>query len=120
LDWKRYKQICDTPNVFSRWMLQQTIELTEPSLAAQIDAVFATVPVAQPADHSGGEVVDMFELAFTQDQVDAICLAVLTAASAGQTTSGTRDRGLGGFVEAWSEYSEHLSRSEQASCFKNY
>jgi hypothetical protein len=114
LDWKRYKQICDTPNVFSRWMLEQTIELTELPLAAEIDAVLGTVPLHKPADHSGGEGVDMFELAFTEDQVNAIRLAVLKATSAGQTTSGTQNRGLGGFLEAWSEYARYLSHGKQA------
>ena len=94
-------------------MLEQTIELAELPLAAEIDAVLESVPVPKPEDHRGGEVADMFELAFTRDQVAAIRLAVLQAISAGQTTSGTRDRGLGGFMEAWSEYDEHLSRGEQ-------
>ncbi|MFV2089548.1 MAG: hypothetical protein ACC642_02735 [Pseudomonadales bacterium] len=94
-------------------MLAQTKELTDTASTARIDEVLGAAPVVKPADHQGDELSDMFELTLTGAQVTAIGAAVRAAVSAGQTTTGTRDRGLGGFIEAWSEYAEYLSRRER-------
>ena len=111
LDWERYKQICDTPDVFSRWMLAQTKELTSADLALQIDCALAMTPIEKPIDHSGNTATDMFELSLTRESVKRIREEVALASSQDRTTSATSNRGLGGFVEAWTDYVEHLSKA---------
>ena len=34
MDWRTYKKLADQPEVFSRWMLEQTLELIERNGAA--------------------------------------------------------------------------------------
>lgn len=104
MDWDRYKRICDRPDVFSRWMLEQTRELVEADLALRLAAVQDGLPVEKPADHLGGAPTDMFALTLSVLEVERICLAIESAITAGVTTSATRRRGLGGFQEAWTEY----------------
>jgi len=107
LDWERYKQICDTPNVFSRWMLEQTRELTAPLFSVELGGVLEKIPVPKPADHHGERATDMFELSLEPDQVLAIAEEVAQAVRLSRTTSGTAGRGLGGFQEAWAEYAAY-------------
>jgi len=104
LDWDRYKQICDRPNVFSRWMLEQTRELVDADLALRLAAVQDASPIEKPFDHQGGAATDMFALMLSDVEVERICLTIESAIAAGVTTSATRRRGLGGFREAWTEY----------------
>lgn len=104
MDWNRYKQLCDLPNVFSRWMLEQTLELLEDDLARRIERLLAGAPLEKPADHRGGAISDMFELSLTREELVRICRSVDAAATAGRCTSATGGRGLGGFREAWAEY----------------
>ena len=111
MDWDRYKQICDAPNVFSRWMLEQTRELTCSAVAVELERILATRPVTKPTDHRGGAASDMFELELSAGQVSAIVVDVRSAAAHGRRSSGTMARGLGGFEAAWNEYAEYLRRS---------
>lgn len=104
MDWDRYKQLCDTPNVFSRWMLEQTAELLESELAELIERAVAGAALPKPADHRGDAATDMFVLRFPREDVVRICARVVAAAEAGETTTATAGRGLGGFREAWGEY----------------
>jgi hypothetical protein len=111
MDWARYKALCDSPEVLSRWMIEQTLELLgDADAAAALRAVLGGAPLEKPSDHRGGMATDMFVLALSLGQVRAISEAVQGAVASGQTTSGTRTRGLGGFVEAWDEYQRHLAR----------
>jgi hypothetical protein len=106
MDWTRYKQLCDTPSVFSRWMLEQTLELLRryDSPSAALERTLTDAAIAKPEDHSGGPATDMFELRLSTAEVVAIVGVVATARSEGGATSATRSRGLGGFLEAWQEY----------------
>lgn len=104
MDWNRYKQLCDLPNVFSRWMLEQTGELLEDDLCRSIDRVLAGTPLEKPDDHRGGTVTDMFVLSLEREEVMRICRSVDAASAAGRRTSATAGRGLGGFREAWTDY----------------
>jgi len=114
MDWERYKAICDTPDVCSRWLLEQTLELVAPGdLAAHVQADMARPPVEKPADHRGDAATDMFAMTLSCDQVAALRQCVEQAAAAGTTTSATRGRGLGGFVEAWREYEQYLERRQE-------
>lgn len=119
MDWERYKQICDTPNVFSRWMLEQTGELTSDRLGAALEQALQLPPVPKPEGHRGGAATDMFELALSVWLVDDIANEVREAAAVLRTTSATEDRGLGGFAEAWNEYAEFLSeKSTRGKAFQ--
>lgn len=107
VDWASYKELCDRPNVLSRWMLTETASLLEPPLRQRLLAQLAT-PLPKPPDHRGGTDTDMFEVALSGAEVHAVRLAVERAAQAGTATPRTQGRGLGGFVEAWREL-EHAT-----------
>ncbi|MCZ6655781.1 MAG: hypothetical protein O7C67_00655 [Gammaproteobacteria bacterium] len=110
MDWNCYKQRCDKPEMWSRWMLNETIELVgdQSHLAQTLEAVLREEPLAKPPGHRGGPETDMFELALDIADVDTIVAAVRQAVEHKATTSG--GRGLGGFAEAWQEFQRHVSR----------
>ncbi len=111
MDWDRYKALCDTPDVCSRWMLQQTLELlNDGALQARLERVLAEQPLPKPEDHRGGAATDMFRVDLSFEEVQAVRRQVEAARSRGATTSATRGRGLGGFIEAWQEYEAFLAR----------
>ena len=121
MDWERYKRLCDSPSVFSRWMLAQTLELLADACdeagresAAARASLMASVtrqPLPRPADHRGDSRTDMFELDLTATDARVILYRVQEAVAADSTTAATRNRGLGGFVEAWQEYLDYLDFS---------
>ena len=106
MDWNDYKALCDSPRTFSRWMLEQSIELLrdEPQRADALTRVLQGVPLDKPSDHRGDASTDMFVVALESSAARGIHRVVVAAVSAGLTTSGTKPRGLGGFAEAWREY----------------
>lgn len=111
MDWDRYKVICDTPDVCSRWLLDQTLELMDdPALVNRLTGALDGSPIEKPDDHEGGAETDMFRLSLTLSDVRAVRSRVEDAAASGVTTSGTRGRGLGGFAETWREYEQFLER----------
>ena len=111
MDWERYKALCDSPDVCSRWLLEQTLELVgEPALAKRLRDHLQAGPLPKPDDHEGGSETDMFQMSLILSEVQALHQRVAQAAAAGSTTSGTRDRGLGGFVETWRDYERFLDR----------
>ena len=114
MDWCAYKSLCDSPQTFSRWMLEQSVELLadEAPLAERVAAVLRDTPLEKPADHRGGAPTDMFTLALSAAECRAIDAAVTRAVADGRTTTGTRARGLGGFREAWHEYALYVERNE--------
>ena len=112
MDWDTYKQLCDTPDVMSRWMLEQTIELLDLGCRPLLEAVLVGQPVPKPTDHRGGAATDMFRLDLAREAVLMIHEQVAQAVLTGRTTSATRDRGLGGFEEAWREFVQHLEKAD--------
>ena len=111
MDWDTYKTLSDAPDVCSRWLLEQTLELVAtPGLAARVRAPMHPGPLPKPPDHQGGRETDMFRMSLTLDEVRLLRQRVEDAAGGGASTSGTRDRGLGGFVETWREYEAFLDR----------
>ncbi len=109
LDWDAYKHVCDTPDVLSRWMLEQTAELLTAPLRSELENALQSAPLPKPDDHTGGAATDMLQLNLAPEQAREVHACVAAAVAAGATTSGTRTRGLGGFEEAWREYLEHLN-----------
>ena len=116
MEWRHYKALCDSPDVLSRWMLNQTLELLSPdspggAFAALRLALAGTLegpPLAKPVDHRGGPATDMFRVGLSVDEARSVVTLVARAAAAGRPTRATAGRGLGGFVEAWQELVEHL------------
>lgn len=89
-------------------MLVQTVELLEQEPGAEasrllLEQTLRAQPLGKPADHRGGPLTDMFRLPLTAAEAAAVVEAVARASAAGRTTTATAVRGLGGFVEAWSE-----------------
>ena len=78
-------------------------QLEHDALAGSLQAALLTQPLAKPADHSGPKETDMFQLTLSVEQRKQV-LDVIRKGVAGElkTESG---RSLGGFVEAWDEYS---------------
>lgn len=111
MDWERYKARCDAPDIWSRWMLMQTMELLagRDDLIAPLRRALDGQPLAKPAGHKGGPATDMLQLDLNEVQAEAILSAVRKAARQGAQTSATQGRGLGGFPEAWLEYRRFLA-----------
>jgi len=111
MDWNRYKQLCDTPSVFSRWMLEQTLELLthSGSSSAALEQSLRSGAIAKPEDHKGDAATDMFQLKLSSAEVAVIVSVVAAARTQGTATSATQSRGLGGFVEAWQEYDRSIA-----------
>lgn len=120
MNWSQYKILADTPGVWSRWMLEQTLELLQDSrlagdsnsgssvvyqrLVLRLNTCMAQAPIPKPADYKGGASLDMFRLTMGSCETRALLALVQRATDMGLRTSGTAKRGLGGFVAAWQEY----------------
>lgn len=108
MDWLTYKRLCDQPDLWSRWMLEQCIDLLgqleQVGLAGGLQNALSGQALATPVDHQGGHAVQMYVLRLSLEERRAICRAIEQAVSVGLSTAQTQSRGLGGFVEAWREY----------------
>ena len=108
MEWSSYKVLCDQPDYWSRWMLEQCIDLLtqleKPHLQELLADALGTLPLAFPADHTGPPATQMFQLSLSKMQRLHVFSAIEQAAEQGLWTQHTRDRGLGGFVQAWQEY----------------
>jgi hypothetical protein len=108
MDWPTYKRLCDQPDHWSRWMLEQCTDLLgqlqEDGLVGALQRALSGQALATPVDHQGGQAVQIYVLRLPLDQRREICRAIEQAVSAGLSTAQTKSRGLGGFVEAWQEY----------------
>jgi len=113
MNWNEYRALCDSPRMFSRWMLEQTIELIadEPRLAPVLANVLRGAPLDKPTDHRGGAVTDMFEVGLRIEDAQRVHSLMHDAVSIGRRTAATQSRGLGGFTEAWSEYAAYVERN---------
>lgn len=108
VDWDEYKRRCDEPGTFSRWMLQQTMELLQQAqaeeLALKVGSALHAAPMPKPQGHKAGALTDMFVLDLPVADARAVMAWLRHAVESDWRTSGTHARGLGGFVEAWTEY----------------
>lgn len=112
MDWNSYKRLCDSPPVFSRWMLEQTILLAQSRNVhcEPLQQALAGSVIEKPDGHTGGSVTDMFTLDLELGYAAQIVALITQASAAGDATPATRNRGLGGFLEAWREYAEFLEQ----------
>ena len=96
-------------------MLKQTIELLagQPDLAAPLHRALSSAPLEKPEGHKGGTDTDMLVLGLDASAALAIAERIESAAAEGAETSGTQGRGLGGFREAWREYSEIINQQKK-------
>ena len=83
MDWPEYQQLCDRPDVWTRWMLEQTRALLREAgdlaAAALLDAALAQAPLSKPVGHRGPAATDVFRLALTRAQVARVCEVVEAA-----------------------------------------
>ena len=89
-------------------MLEQSAQLLHltqrTELAQRLEAALAQPALAKPSDHKGSPATDMFVLALDPPQRETVLASIVQAQAQGLCTTGTQQRGLGGFIEAWSEY----------------
>ena len=111
VDWARYKSLCDRPDYWSRWMLEQCIELfrqlDEDGLSSHLEQTLRQLPLDTPGDHHGHPATHMFRLDLSVPQRRIALSTVQQAIDLGIRTRNTAERGLGGFAEAWREYLEY-------------
>jgi hypothetical protein len=112
MDWNEYKRLCDSPRMFSRWMLEQCLELLAADLRLReaLERALRGAPLDKPSDHRGGAHTDMFEVTLAPDDAREIHRLIGDAVRGGRTTTQTRPRGLGGFEEAWREYAAYVEQ----------
>ena len=109
MDWAHYKRICDSPDVCSRWLLEQSRELVDDhDLKDRLTRALMEPPIVKPRDHRGGAGTDMFRPRLELSEAERLRHAVEQAIVTGRTTAATATRGLGGFAEAWLEYENAL------------
>ena len=108
MDWATYKLLCDRPDYWSRWMLEQCChllaQLDEPSLKLVLEQGSNGEPLLTPQDHVGTAATQMFRLQLSMDNRQRLLAAIQAANECELTTPQTQTRGLGGFVQAWQEY----------------
>lgn len=116
MDWCEYKRLCDRPQLFSRWMIEQSMELVSdhPQLSQLLRQTLISRPLDKPSDHRGGPATDMFVLRLEHRHAAAVYRRVQHATDTGQRTAATSERGLGGFAAAWRDYVGFLANEVAA------
>ena len=112
MQWSTYKALCDRPDYWSRWMLDQCMELLRrqdlEALGQVLADAIADQPLDVPADHKGPSETRMHRVDLAPAMRQEILAAVELASVRGIITPQTATRGLGGFVEAWREYAAYV------------
>ena len=110
MEWQTYKQLCDQPDYWSAWMIDQCCELLQFSDVPEATAVALTLLadlrkpfLPQPPNHSGDVRTKMYQVTITQEQGHLLLEVIKHAARQRLFTQGTQSRGLGGFAEACEE-----------------
>ena len=101
MDWEEYKELCDTPNVFSRWALTQTLQFAPHAPVTKLATALESQPLAKPMDHKGDARTDMFVLNLVPSEISEIRRYLESG-----TTTVTDQKLPPGLVAAWREY-EH-------------
>ena len=101
-------------------MLEQTLELMRwqggdgALIADHLGRVLGGTPLDKPADHRSVPATDLFPLHLTLGEARQVLATVERAEREGFRTSGTIERGLGGFRAAWQEYCQWLQAADQS------
>jgi len=110
VDWQTYKRLCDQPDYWSAWMIDQCCQLLQASDVSEATAVDQTLRadlsrpfLPQPPDHSGDVRTQMFQVTITQEQAQLLLGVIDHAACKRAFSQDTQSRGLGGFAEACEE-----------------
>ena len=110
MDWQTYKRLCDQPDYWSAWMIDQCCQLLQASDVSEATAVDQTLRadlsrpfLPQPPDHSGDVRTQMFQVTITQEQAQLLLGVIDHAAGKRAFSQDTQSRGLGGFAEACEE-----------------
>lgn len=110
MDWQTYKRLCDQPDYWSAWMIDQCCQLLQASDVSEATAVDQTLRadlsrpfLPQPPDHSGDVRTQMFQVTITQEQAQLLLGVIDHAACKRAFSQDTQSRGLGGFAEACEE-----------------
>ena len=110
MDWQTYKQLCDQPDYWSAWMIDQCCQLLQASDVSEATAVDQTLRadlsrpfLPQPLDHTGGSRTQMFQVTITLEQCQLLLGVIEQAVRQNRVTQDTQSRGLGGFVPACEE-----------------
>ncbi len=107
MNWDCYRALCDSPQYFTRWMIERSAAIVgDAELQNAVRRALHSRALDKPAGHKGGADTDVFEMRLTAAQAAHMLEAVHRAAAEGRTTQ--EGRGLGGFVAAWNEYHVHL------------
>lgn len=104
MEWAKYRELCDSPNVFSRWALEQTKLQVDPDLRRVFDQILISQYVEKPSDHKGDERTDMFVLELDRTAIREIIECLQSAESSNKKTRGSVVRGFDGLIKAWEEY----------------
>lgn len=109
MDSYRYKQVCESPNVFSREQIEQTIVLVgkEISLRKKLEWSLQGHPIEKPPQHGGGAKSDFFRLKLTREDLKAIVdkltqAEVSVVAPDGETTQEASETGQ--LLDLWRQY----------------
>ena len=104
MQWDEYKELCDHPSVLTRWLLEQTLRITDPECARKLESILKTVPIDKPIGHKGGVATDMFYSSLSREVIAHIVEQVQIAVATGKRTTGPIERDYTGIEKAWLEY----------------
>ena len=111
MEWDEYMQICDRPDVLSRWLLQQTAAVCDESTAQCLLSITESPPIEKPSDHKGGFQLDMFRTEFQPSDLETIKHQVLMAIARGTMTTDVVVRDYSGILKAWEELERWVSKA---------
>ena len=110
MDWQTYKRLCDQPDYWSAWMIDQCRQLLQASDVSEATAVDQTLCadlcrpfLPQPPEHSGDVRTRMYQVTITQEQGQLLLNVIEQAVGKRAFSQDTQSRGLGGFAQACEE-----------------
>ena len=110
MDWQTYKRLCDQPDYWSAWMIDQCCQLLQASDVSEATVVDQALRadlsrpfLPQPLGHSGDVRTQMYQVTITPEQCQLLLGVIDQAAHQRAFSQNTQSRGLGGFAQACEE-----------------
>lgn len=106
VDPKKYKAICQRPDVFSRRELRETRRVLRAVSRPEVElisAILSSARIEKPSKHAGGPETDYFRCGITLEKVNQIVEALCDAEAAMPEVHW-----LASLVDRWTSYAEHL------------